>query len=83
MPNPARYLGISEARMTHLEAGRRRPSPLTDKRLHWLADLLPPPEGRGRAAPTPATAAAQALAVLRLRALEAETTALGQLLAAQ
>ena len=47
----ARYLGVSERQIGNIESGRRLPSPTLNKRLHWLADLLPPPESHGPAAP--------------------------------
>jgi len=47
----ARYLGISRALVTHIEAGRRLPASTINKRLFWLGDLLPAPEGYGPVAP--------------------------------
>lgn len=59
----ARYLGVSERHVGHLEAGRRAPSPTLSRRLHWLADLLPPPEGTGPALPAPGSPLATAAAL--------------------
>ncbi|HEX8326554.1 MAG TPA: helix-turn-helix transcriptional regulator [Hymenobacter sp.] len=46
-----RYLNVSSGYVAHLEAGRRRATPLANLRLARLARLLPPPEGTGVAAP--------------------------------
>jgi transcriptional regulator with XRE-family HTH domain len=47
----ARYLGISRALLTHFEMGRRQSTLTVSKRLHWLADLLPPPDSNGPVPP--------------------------------
>lgn len=66
----ARHLGISRTLLTHLETGRRQATLAVSQRLHWLADLLPAPEGHGPVAPDfalpplPATNADALLAAL-------------------
>ncbi|MFD2784362.1 helix-turn-helix domain-containing protein [Hymenobacter rubripertinctus] len=62
----SQYLGISSSQVAHLEAGRRRATPLANLRLTRLAQALPPPDGQGRPAPLPPATEALPAPVLPL-----------------
>jgi len=47
----AAFVGVSQANLAHVEAGRKNLGPGPDQRLQVLARQLPPPDGQGPPAP--------------------------------
>jgi len=60
----AAFIGVSQANLAHVEAGRKQLGPGPDQRLQVLARQLPPPDGHGPPLPAFGDEAAPAAAPL-------------------